>query len=127
MKQKKPTEAELRILKVLWNQGPQTVRKVNEEISKTNDVGYTTTLKIMQIMIEKQMLSRDTSNRTHIYKAKIDRKDTQRHLLSSLTDAAFQGSTSSLILHALGNHNTSSEELTQIKALISKLENKSKE
>ena len=126
MKQKKPTEAELQILKVLWENGPQTVRNVNEEISKTNDVGYTTTLKIMQIMTEKQMLSRDTSNRTHIYKTKIDRVDTQKYLLSSLMDVAFQGSTSSLVLHALGNHTPSTEELSEIKALIEKLENQTK-
>jgi len=125
MKKKKPTEAELQILKVLWENGPQTVRTVNEEISKTNDVGYTTTLKIMQIMTEKQMLSRDTSNRTHIYKAKIDQKNTRKHLLNSLMDVAFQGSASSLVLHALGNHTTSSKELSEIKALIEKLENQS--
>ncbi len=77
-------------------------------------------------MTEKQMLSRDTSNRTHVYKSKIDRKDTQKHLLSSLMDVAFQGSTSSLVLHALGNHTPSIEELSEIKALIEKLENQSK-
>lgn len=126
MKQKKPTEGELQILKILWENGPQTVRYVNDEISKINEVGYTTTLKIMQIMSEKQLLSRNTSSRTHIYKAKIDQKDTQRHLLSSLMDVAFQGSTSSLVLHALGNHSTSNEELSEIKALIEKLENQSK-
>jgi len=124
MKKKKPTEAELQVLGLLWSHGAQNVRFINDEISKQHDVGYTTTLKIMQIMTEKGYLTRDTSSKTHIYSAAVTEKSIKKNLLSSLVDSAFAGSTSSLVLHALGNQKTTSEELAAIKDYITKLENK---
>lgn len=126
MKKKKPTEAELQVLRILWNHGPQNVRFVNDEISKSHEVGYTTTLKIMQIMTEKGHLTRDTSSKTHVYSAAVTEKHIKKNLLSSLVNSAFAGSTSSLVLHALGNQKTSPEELAAIKDYITKLENEGK-
>ena len=123
MKKKRPTEAELQVLAILWSNGPQTVRFINDQISKINDVGYTTTLKIMQIMTEKGLLTRDTSNRTHVYQAAVGEEIIKKNLLTSLVESAFEGSTSSLVLHALGHKKTSPEELAAIKAYIQKLEN----
>lgn len=119
----KPTEGELEILQILWEDGPSSVRYVNEQLSKKRDVGYTTTLKIMQIMTEKKLTTRDTSSRTHIYRAAIKEGDTKNNLLSKFIDATFQGSAAQLILEALGNNQTTREELEEIKALIEKIEN----
>jgi len=119
----KPTESELQILQVLWGKGPSTVRAVNDEINKVKETGYTTTLKLMQIMVDKNIVSRDTSSRTHIYAALLTEKDTQGHLLSDFLKSTFKGSAMSLVMQTLGNHNASKEELAEIKKLISKLEN----
>ena len=119
----KPTEGELEILQVLWKDGPSSVRDVNEKLNEIKKVGYTTTLKLMQIMNEKGLTDRDTSSRTHIYKAAIKESATKNGLLSRFIDATFQGSAAQLVLEALGNNNTSIEELEKIKALIEKLEN----
>jgi len=121
-KRNKPTEAELDILAILWDQGPSSVRIVNEELNKTRRVGYTTTLKQLQIMHEKGMVSRETDGRTHIYKAAHDREETQKQLLDRLLVAAFGGSASKLVMQVLGNHNSSQKELDEIKALIKKIE-----
>ena len=88
----KPTESELQILQVLWDKGPSTVRIVNDEINKLKETGYTTTLKLMQIMVDKNIVSRDTSSRTHVYAALISEKDTQGHLLSDFLKSTFKGS-----------------------------------
>ena len=118
----KPTESELEILSILWNKGPSTVREVNEEMNRAKNVGYTTTLKLMQIMTEKGMVEREMDGRTHIYYAVARQEDAQVRMLDRLLETAFGGSASKLILQALGNHKTSEEELAEIKALIKKLE-----
>jgi len=122
-KHPKPTESELQILRILWTEGPSTVREVNNVLGAEKQVGYTTTLKLMQIMAEKNLVNRNTSSKTHIYKANILEHDTQKSLIKSLVDQAFGGSAMELVLQALGNHKTTSEELDQIKELISQLEN----
>lgn len=118
----KPTVAELQILQILWSQGPSSVREVNDILNKKRDVGYTTTLKIMQIMAEKGLAVRDTSTRTHIYKATVSEGDTQKQLLNRFLETTFKGSASKLVMQALGNHEASAEELEKIKALIKKIE-----
>jgi len=119
-----PTEAELGILQILWQAGPSTVRFVNKQlnIQQQKEIGYTTTLKLMQIMTEKQLLSRNTESRSHVYLAEAVQDDTQKALLKKFMDATFQGSATSLVMQALGNHETSQEELDEIKALIERIE-----
>ena len=121
-----PTDAELEILKVLFIHGPQTVRFVNDEINKNREVGYTTTLKFMQLMLDKKLLTRDIIDRSHIYKPVITEHQTQNLVLSEMLDRAFRGSASTLVMNLLGNQNTSVEELHKIKELIAELENKNK-
>ncbi|RDV12579.1 BlaI/MecI/CopY family transcriptional regulator [Pontibacter diazotrophicus] len=118
----KPTESELEILQVLWQHGASTVRLVHEELSKTKEVGYTTTLKLMQIMAEKGMLEADKTSRSHIYRPLLEEEKTQQQLLDRFMDAAFRGSASKLVMQALGNSNTSKEELNEIRNLLDKLE-----
>jgi predicted transcriptional regulator len=126
----KPTEAELEILQVLWNHGPTTVREVHDHLTSqragSRNIGYTTTLKNMQNMVQKRLLLRDDTQRSHVYAAAIRQADTQRMLLDRFLDTAFGGSASQLVMQALGNKKTSPEELQQIKTLIAQLENKSK-
>ena len=119
----KPTESEHQILQVLWSLGPSTVRQVNDEINKEKETGYTTTLKLMQIMSEKGLVDRDTSTRTHVYSASVSQKETRNNLLQEFLNNTFQGSAMSLVLQTLGNHSASKEELAEIKKLIDKLEN----
>lgn len=119
----KPTESELEILNILWNEGPSNVRTVNNIINQQKEVGYTTTLKLMQIMTQKGLVERDESARTHIYSAKIKAEDIQGEMLDKLLNTAFGGSASKLVLSALGSGKTSAKELEEIKALIQKLEN----
>lgn len=118
----KPTDSELEILQILWQNGPSSVRFVNDYLNEKREVGYTTTLKLMQIMAEKNIAVRNTDSRTHIYAANISEKDTQNALLKKFVDATFRGSAMNLVLQALGNHETSREELDSIKALIKKIE-----
>jgi BlaI family transcriptional regulator, penicillinase repressor len=118
----KPTDAELEILQVLWQHGSCTVRFVNEQLSKTKEVGYTTTLKIMQIMNEKGLVKRNDESRTHVYEAKVNEETTQKHMLDKFLDMAFRGSASKLVMQALGNHKASKEELNQIRNLLDKIE-----
>jgi len=119
----KPTESELEILQILWSKGLATVREVHEELAKTKDVGYTTTLKLMQIMNEKGLVKRDDSMRTHVYQAAVNKEKTQRHLLSKMIDNLFGGSPTQLVIQALGddNHKASREELERIQALLDDL------
>jgi BlaI family transcriptional regulator, penicillinase repressor len=114
----KPTESELEILQILWQNGPSSVRFVNEELAKYREIGYTTTLKLMQIMFEKGLLSRTEEGRYHLYKAEIGEEATQINLLEKFVDATFRGSAMKLVMQALGNHNSSKEELEEIKKLI---------
>jgi len=120
-KQIKPTESELEILRVLWEHGEATVRVVHEELSKTKDAGYTTTLKLMQIMHEKGMVKRDETNKTHKYTPLISREKTQKQFMGKMIDTLFQGSSTQLVMQALGNHKTSKEELDEIQKLIDNL------
>jgi BlaI family transcriptional regulator, penicillinase repressor len=119
----KPTESELEILQVLWTKGIATVREVHEELAKTKDVGYTTTLKLMQIMHEKGLVKRDDSIRTHIYQAAVNKERTQKHLLTKMIDSLFGGSPTQLVIQALGSgdHKASREELDKIQALLDNL------
>jgi predicted transcriptional regulator len=117
----KPTESELEILQVLWTKELASVREVHEELSKTKDVGYTTTLKLMQIMNEKGLVRRDDSVKTHIYQAAVSREKTQKHLLNKMIDGLFGGSPTQLVLQALGNHKASEAELEEIQRLLNNL------
>ncbi|WP_217606694.1 BlaI/MecI/CopY family transcriptional regulator [Chitinophaga sp. GbtcB8] len=121
-KQLKPTESELEILRVLWEKGPSTVREVHEILEQSKDAGYTTTLKLMQIMHEKGLLQRDASSKTHIYAAAVSQENTQRQLLDKMIDTVFNGSASQLVLQALGNHKSSKEELEKIKEYLNEIE-----
>ncbi len=117
----KPTESELEILRVLWEKGTASVREVHEELAKSKDVGYTTTLKLMQIMFEKGLVKRDATFKTHIYEAQVSRDKTQKHLLNKMIDTLFGGSPTQLVLQALGNHKASDEELEEIQQLLNNL------
>ena len=119
----KPTESELEILGVLWEKGLASVREVHEVLAATKDVGYTTTLKLMQIMNEKGLVKRDASVKTHIYQASVSREKTQRHLLNKMIDGLFGGSSTELVIQALGNHKASKEELEAIQHLLNDLKN----
>jgi BlaI family penicillinase repressor len=120
----RPTESELEILQILWKKGPSTVREINDLLSNDQDksIGYTTTLKIMQIMYEKGLLKRDDSQRTHVYTAAVREGKIQSALLDRFLNAAYKGSASKLALQLLGNHDTTPDELAAIKALIDQLE-----
>lgn len=120
-KQLKPTESELEILRVLWERGEATVRDVHEELSKTKDAGYTTTLKLMQIMHEKGLVKRDETSKTHKYTPLVSREKTQKQFMGKMIDTLFQGSSTQLVMQALGNHKTSKEELDEIQKLIDNL------
>jgi predicted transcriptional regulator len=114
----RPTESELAILGVLWANGPSTVRQVNDIHSASRDTGYTTTLKLMQIMAEKGLVLRDESARSHIYAARHERDQTQQLLVSDLVDRAFGGSAAALVLQALNAKTTTSDELAEIQRMI---------
>ena len=120
-KTNKPTESELEILQVLWNEQSATVRTVHEELLKTKEAGYTTTLKLMQIMFEKGLVTRDDSSKTHIYRPAVTREKTQKQFLNKMIDTLFAGSSSELVLQALGGHGASEEELEKIQQLITQL------
>ena len=121
-KQLRPTDAELEILQILWELGPVSVRTVNERLNERREVGYTTTLKIMQIMLEKGLVVRNTASRSHIYAAGVQETDIQKQLLNRFVQSAFRGSASQLVMQLLGNHKATEEELEQIKALIREIE-----
>ena len=120
----KPTESELEILQVLWKRGLATVRDVHEELSAQKDAGYTTTLKLMQIMHEKGLVKRDDSMRTHVYQAAVSKERTQKHMLGKMIDSLFGGSPTQLVIQALGEHKATVEELEKIQAMIDSLKNK---
>jgi BlaI family transcriptional regulator, penicillinase repressor len=114
----KPTESELEILQVLWDKDEATVREVHEILTETKDCGYTTTLKLMQIMFEKGLVLRDSSSRTHIYQANVSREKTQQQLVNKMVDTLFSGSHSQLVMQALGSHTPSKKELDEIQQLL---------
>lgn len=120
-----PTDSELEILNILWENGPSTVRFVNDTINEKREVGYTSTLKTMQLMLDKNLLSRDIRERVHFYIAAIDEAHTQTNLLNEFVENTFRGSPSSLMMRMLGNNaSTSIEELKKMKELIKQYENK---
>lgn len=117
----KPTDSELEILNILWDKGPSTVRDVHEVLEKNKEAGYTTTLKLMQIMFEKGLLKRDSSNKSHIYTANVSQEKTQGHLVQRMIDNVFNGSASQLVMQALGNYKASPEELDEIKKYLDQI------
>jgi len=114
----RPTDAELAILRVLWQQGACTVRQVHEALSRERPSAYTTALKMLQIMTEKGLVRRDVSDRTHIYQAKWSEEQTQRQLVRDLLDRAFGGSSSKLVMQALSARRATAEELSEIRRLL---------
>jgi predicted transcriptional regulator len=121
-KHPKPTDAELSILRVLWNRGPSTVRQVQDELSKNKKTGYTTVLKFMQIMVDKGLLRRDDSPYAHIYEARVPREQTQRSIVADIVDRVFEGSMSRLVMQALEAKHATSEELAEIRKVLKKYE-----
>ena len=120
--QGKPSDSELEILQVLWQEGPLTVREVNNLLNQHRRVGYTTTLKIMQIMSEKKLLTRDTGQRSHIYAPTLQSEEVQTNIVDHVIKTAFRGNASNLVLQALGRHRATAEEIDEIKAMIDKIE-----
>ena len=118
----KPTESELEILQVIWKKGQCTVRDVHEELSKNKDAGYTTTLKLMQIMHDKGMVERDTTSKTHLYKSLITREQAQQTAIDKIISTVFKGSTSDLVIQALGHHRASKDEIDAIKDYLKQFE-----
>lgn len=120
-KETKPTDGEMEILQVLWSKKKATVRDVYEIISEKKECGYTTTLKLMQIMFDKKLVKRNESAKTHIYEARISKESMQKNLIDRMVDNVFQGSATGLVLQALGSAKPSSEELSKIQELLDKL------
>ena len=121
IKKLKPTESELEILTILWDKEKATVREVHEELSKNKDSGYTTTLKLLQIMFEKGLVTRDDSNKTHIYEPAITKQKTQKQFLDKMINTLFAGSSTQLVLQALGNQKASKDELEEIQKYLDNL------
>ncbi|MHC4747880.1 MAG: BlaI/MecI/CopY family transcriptional regulator [Planctomycetota bacterium] len=117
-----PTARELAILGILWNNGPSTVRQVNEEMNKQQRTGYTTTLKLMQIMTEKGLVVRDDSKFQHVYKTAVSEEKTQKQLVGDLLEKAFAGSAEKLVMRALSAKKVSAKELAKIKKMIEEAE-----
>jgi predicted transcriptional regulator len=119
----RPTDAELEILRVLWQRGPSTVREVQETLNELKSAGYTTVLKMLQIMTEKGLVRRDEQQRAHVYEARFAQEQTQRQMVSDLIERVFDGSASNLLMHALAtNKRTSSAELSKIRQLLDEFE-----
>ncbi len=119
----KPTDSELEVLQLLWSNQPCSVREINDFLNENRIVGYTTTLKIMQIMFEKGLVLRDTNQRSHLYTTDVEEHETKSGLLKEFVFSTFKGSTTDLVLSALGNNDTTLIELQKIKLLIDRLEN----
>lgn len=117
-----PTDAELAILRVLWEHGPLTVREVRDHLSDTRGTGYTTILKLMQIMFEKGLLRRDDSGHAHIYRAAVTRSRTQKKIITRVLDQVFDGSAQQLVLQALSARKSSPEELAEIRRMLDELQ-----
>ncbi|MCR9159540.1 MAG: BlaI/MecI/CopY family transcriptional regulator [Nannocystaceae bacterium] len=122
MQDKRPTEAELAILGVLWAKGPSTVRAVHGVLEPERGIGYTTVLKLLQIMLDKGLVCRDTSARSHVYEAAIERTSIQDALVSDLRDKAFDGSAASLVMHALSPQRASADDIARVRAWLDALE-----
>ncbi|HTM24355.1 MAG TPA: BlaI/MecI/CopY family transcriptional regulator [Vicinamibacterales bacterium] len=113
-----PTDAELAILRILWDRGPSTVRQVHDALARERQAGYTTALKMLQIMTEKGLVQRDERDRTHVYRPRLSEEQTQRQLLRDLLDRAFGGSSRKLVMQALATRRASAEELRDIRYAI---------
>lgn len=122
----RPTEAELAILRVLWDRGPSTVREVTEALQDERGTGYTTALKLLQIMTDKGLVQRDDSSRAHAYEAVAPAETTQRQLVSDLLERAFGGSARQLVLQALSAKRASRDELAEIRRMLDEFEKKAK-
>lgn len=118
----KPTEKELEILQVLWEKGPSSVKEVHNTMGGDHRNGYTTILKFLQIMFEKEIVSRQKNGKQHVYKAIVTKENTKQQMMSKIIDTVFEGSASQLILSALGNNKSSKEELQEIRNYIDQLE-----
>jgi BlaI family penicillinase repressor len=114
----RPTDAELAILRILWERGPSTVRQVHERLARDRQAAYTTALKLLQIMTEKGLVERDERERTHVYKTKLSEDQTQRQLVRDLLDRAFGGSAGKLVMQALATKRASADELREIRKVI---------
>ncbi len=117
-----PTNAELAVLRALWQLGPSTVRQVHDLLGRTRDTGYTTVLKLLQIMVRKGLVRRDETQRTHVYQARYTEEQTQRQLVGDLLDRAFSGSGARLAMHALSARKADPAELAEVRRLLAKLE-----
>ncbi|MDQ3283037.1 MAG: BlaI/MecI/CopY family transcriptional regulator [Acidobacteriota bacterium] len=122
----RPTDAELAILRVLWQRGPSTVREVHDALSTSQDTGYTTVLKLLQIMTDKKLVVRDESQRAHVYAASESEQRTQRQLLGDLMDRAFGGSPAKLVMQALSGRKATAEELSAIREMLAQMEGEAK-
>jgi len=122
MEKYKPTEAELEILDILWEDGPSTVRHINERQNLKKKIGYTTTLKLMQIMFDKKILTREKLGRSHIYNSAIPKNETQGLLIDRILETAFSGSASKLVMQAIGRKDTTQKEIDEIKKYLESLE-----
>jgi predicted transcriptional regulator len=120
----RPTDAELAILRVLWDRGPSTVREVHEALRDSQDSGYTTVLKLLQIMTDKGLVVRDASQRAHVYTSRLGQDRTQHQLLRDLADRAFGGSPARLVMHALSSSKASADEMKAIRLLLDQMEKK---
>lgn len=123
----KPTESELEILQIIWKKGECSVRDVHDELAKTKDSGYTTTLKLMQIMHDKGLLARNTDAKTHIYSALMSREQAQQGALDKILSTVFKGSTADLVIQALGQHRASKDEIDAIKNFLDEFDGGKKE
>ncbi len=117
-----PTRSELAILQILWKTGDSTVRAIHEELAKEKEVVYTTTLKTMQVMLEKGMLEREAAGRKHIYKARVQQDETQNELLDKFLNKTFGGSALRMVMKALGNYQTTEDEIKELKKYIKSIE-----
>ena len=118
-----PTEAELEILTILWDTHPISVRQIKDKLNEQKEVGYTTTLKFLQIMYKKGLVTRNTDQRTHLYSPAIQENNTQKKMVHDLLNKSFKGSAAKLVMQVLGNHTASQDELDEIKNLINTIEN----
>ena len=122
----RPTDSELAILRVLWERGPSTVRDVHQQLNRDGATGYTTILKLLQIMTEKGLVVRDESERAHVYESRYGEQKTQRQLLADLANRAFDGSATKLAMQALSSRKATAAELTAIRELLDKIEGETK-
>jgi len=118
----KPTASELEILRVLWTRGPSTVREVHDSLSEKKDLGYTTVLKLLQIMTTKGTVRRNETQRAHVYEAVLPAEQTKRQIAGDMLQRVFEGSASQLMMHALAGRKSSPEEITELRRMLDEYE-----